>query len=160
MDVQQLLDKIADLELESEYGAPADAAKASMELAKCRNQLAQMYGFDNYFDFKSSGEFDKITRAHQEGKPVPQGMHTEEYNEGSVFTAKVQMNYGKSHLDYCDGLRTIGYSEAEIKNMCKQEGIKYNPPMFQVGSKPKAKNPVKHNQPNPVRPNTITRIWN
>ena len=152
-----------DLEVKYDMECAAGAIEKASEKdlrKEVRLLCRQMYGFDSYFDFKSSGEFDKITRAHQEGKPVPQGMHTEEYNEGSVFTAKVQMNYGKSHLDYCDGLRTIGYSEGEIKNMCKQEGIKYNPPMFQVGSTPKAKNPVKHNQPNPVRPNTITRIWN
>lgn len=174
MDEQELLERIADLELEAEYGEPAEAAKAAMELAKCQNQLARLHGYDNYFEYKNSVGFDSNSTSYGRGKkPTPQGMYSDADETGISKTGAVsdldiarQEVFGNTHhsLNYCDALRTMDYSEATIKSMCKQEGIKYTAPAFEIAEKPKAtkKNPVKRHTPNPVHKpkNTITRMWN
>ncbi len=187
MDEQELLAKIADLELVSEYGSPVESAKAAQELAKCQNQLAKMKGFDNWFEYKNSVGMDSDATSYgrpkvsgglessvkRPFKPTPQGIYSDEdvsdvadVPVGGVSNLDVakQEVFGNTHhsLNYCDALRTMGYSESRIKAMCKEEGIKYDSPMFNV-EKPKAtKKNVIAKRPDPVQKpnNTIRRIWN
>lgn len=189
---EELLEIIDGLEFELEYADnPADRVQLQNELNCLRRELNIKYGenrtkdieLDNLpkkdysqpLDIETSSSFDsnstsygrpQVQKAAGIFKPTPQGMKSGEDEippAGNMNVARQQV-FGKTHasLNYCDALRTMGYSEDRIKAMCKEEGIKYNSPMFNDSSKPKVakKNPVQKHNPVQKPNTTIKRIWN
>ena len=80
-------------------------------------------------------------------KPRPQGMNS----DAELAEAKARVKFGShSSLNIFDALRTMGYSEDDIKIYCKENNMKYD-------SSQAVKNPVKRN--NPVQQQPLRRLW-
>ena len=116
MTPDELNAKIEELELIAEYGSPVEAAKAAKELAKLKSsQLYQDYSAEMGYDS------DNTNYSPYQNAKADTG--------DDVLKAKVQIS-GRTHtsLNIFDALRTMGYSESEIKVYCKDNNMKYEAP--------------------------------
>lgn len=118
MDTEKLKARIEELELISMYGEPAEAAQAAQELAKLKSS-------ELYKQFKAEMGYDV-----DEGYPYG----NTQTNSDDVLKSRI-MVHGKTHtsLNIFDALRTMGYSEAEIKTYCKENRLKYEAPPRPTG---------------------------
>jgi len=118
MNHDELEAKIEELELISMYGEPAEAANAAQELAKLKSS-------ELYKQFKADMGYDV-----DEGYPF----ENTQTNSDDMLKSRIQV-HGKTHtsLNIFDALRTMGYSEAEIKTYCKENRMKYEAPPRSTG---------------------------
>ena len=118
MNPDELKAKIEELELISLYGEPVEAAKAAQELAKLKSSaLYEQYLADVVYDV-------------DEGYPF----QSTQFGSDDALKSRIQV-HGRTHssLNIFDALRTMGFSEAEIKTYCKENRMKYEAPPRSTG---------------------------